>query len=92
MPEEQIKELIPRRVKLAGKDDLDLVMSRALPGIRLTYVARPPGALPLRPGSHYFRLETQGDFWDTVVRSRTIAVSLSSVLKDVRLEILVTPT
>ena len=92
MPEEQIKELIPRRVKLAGKDDLDLVMSRALPGVRLTYVARPPGALPLRPGSHYFRLETLGDFWDTVVRSRTIAVSLSSVLKDIRLEILATPT
>ena len=90
MPEEQMKELIPRRVKLAGKDDLDLVMSRALPGVRLTYVARPAGGLPIRPGSHYFRLENQGNFWDTVVRSRTIAVSLSSALKDVSLEILVT--
>lgn len=92
MPEEQMKELVPRRVKLAGKDDLDLVMSRALPGVRLNYMARPPASLPIRPGSHYFRLETQGDFWDTVVKSRTIAVSLSSVLKDVRLEILATST
>ena len=92
MPEEQMKELVPRRVKLGGSDDLDLILSRALPGVRLTYVARPPSTLPLRPGSHYFRLETKGEFWDSVARSHNIAVSLSSALKDVRVEILATQT
>lgn len=90
LPEEQLREVAAKRLKVGGADDLELIVTRALPGVRLTYVARPPSVLPVRPGATYFRLETQGEFWEGVGRSRAIGVNVPSVLKGVRVEILAT--
>ena len=90
MPEEQLREVAPKRLKVGGAEDLDLIVNRALPGVRLTYVARPPSVLPVRPGSTYFRLEGQGEFWEGVGRSHAVSVSVPSVLKGVKIEILAT--
>ena len=90
MPDEQLREIVPKRLKVGGAEDLDLIVNRALPGVRLTYVARPPSVLPVRPDSTYFRLENQGEFWEGIGRSQAISVSVPSVLKGVKIEILAT--
>jgi len=90
MQEEQLREIAPKRLKVGGAEELDLIVNRALPGVRLTYVARPPSVLPVRPDSTYFRLENQGEFWEGVGRSRAISVSVPSVFKGIKIEILAT--
>lgn len=90
MSEDQLREVAPKRLKVGGAEELDLIVSRALPGVRLIYVARPPKELPVRPGSTYFRLESQGEFWEGVGRSQAISVNVPSVLKGLKVEILAT--
>ena len=88
--EDQLREVAPKRLKVGGAEDLDLIVSRALPGVCLTYVARPPSELPVRPGSTYFRLESQGEYWEGVGRCQAISVNVPSVLKGIKVEILAT--
>lgn len=88
--EDQLREVAPKRLKVGGAKDLDLIVSRALPGVSLTYVARPPSKLPVRPGSTYFRLESQGEYWEGVGRCQEIGVNVPSVLKGIKVEILAT--
>lgn len=90
LPEEQLREVTPKRVKVGGAQDIDLIVNRALPGVRLTYVARPPSELPVRPGSTYFHLENQGEFWEGIRRNQAISVNVPSVLKGIKVEILAT--
>ncbi|HEX5544629.1 MAG TPA: type VI secretion system baseplate subunit TssK [Nitrospira sp.] len=49
---------LSKRLKVGGAEDLDLIVNRALPGVRLTYVARPPSVLPVRPDSRGNSLES----------------------------------
>ncbi len=90
IPEDELREVAPKRLKIGGTDDVDYIVRGALPGIRLTYVARPPSVLPLRPDATYFRLENQGEFWEGVGKSQSISVNVPSVLKGVKVEILAT--
>ncbi len=90
LPEDQLRDVTPKRLKVGGAEDIDLIVNRALPGVRLTYVARPPSEFPVRPGSMYFRLENQGEFWEAIRRNHAISVNVPSVLKGLKVEILAT--
>ena len=35
---------------------------------------RPPGAIPVKPGLVYLRVEMDGDYWNDVLSSGTIAI------------------
>jgi type VI secretion system protein ImpJ len=67
---------------------MDVIVATALPGLRLTYISTPPPSLPVRSGSRYFRVEKQGDFWESVCRSHVIAFYVPAELNKLRLELL----
>jgi type VI secretion system protein ImpJ len=85
--EDQLRDGVPRRVKVCASTDVDLIVSAALPGVRLYHVPRPPGTVPAKPGYQCFRLENQGDFWESICRSRSIAFYVPSDLRGVKLEL-----
>ena len=35
---------------------------------------RPPGAIPIRPGVVYLRVDQSGDYWNDILGSGTIAI------------------
>jgi type VI secretion system protein ImpJ len=88
MSEEQIREWIPRRIKVGSSNDLEVIIASAMPGVRLSHVPRPPAALSPKVGHQYFRLENQGEFWDSICRSRSIALYLPADMKELRIELL----
>jgi len=67
-------ECIPRDARVASRDSIEMLIERALRGVRLHHAAIPPRPLPVRMGYHYFRLENRGDYWSTVTGSRTVAI------------------
>lgn len=88
LPEDQLREMIPRRVKVGAVNELDLIVSAAMPGVRLYHTPRPPTSIPMKTGHHYFRLENYGDFWESICRSQVVGFYVPSDLKPLKFELL----
>lgn len=87
LPEDQIREWTPRRIKAGAPLDLDTIVTSALPGLKLSYTARPPAGLSPKIGHHYFRLENQGVLWDSICRSHAVAFYLPADLNGLTVEL-----
>ncbi len=79
---------VPRHLKIASPGEIDMLMGRALPGIRLNYSPSPPKAIPRKAGQFYFMLDAQSDFWEDVQQSGTISIHVPEILSGIELELL----
>ena len=86
IPEVQLIERVPRVIKVASRDTIDVVIGSALPGVTLTLASPPPAPIPLRPKFHYFRLDANGMFWERIAGSKALAVYVPEELKDETVE------
>ena len=87
MSEAQLIEDVPRNSKIASMDTISYLLGQALPGVRLSIVAMPPGPLPVRVGFKYFRLEKVGNYWEAIASSRTICLHFPAKFPDLKLEL-----
>jgi len=72
--EAQVREHVPKLTKIAALQQMGVLVHSHVNGARLALEHRPPGALPVKPGVTFFRVETAGDFWTQMVASGTFAV------------------
>ena len=72
--EAQVREHVPKLTKIASLQQIGVLLHSHVNGARLALEHRPPGALPIKPGVTFFRLETSGDFWTQMVATGTIAI------------------
>ena len=87
IPEGQLIERVPRVIKVASRDTIDVVIGSALPGVTLTHASPPPAPIPLRPKFHYFALDSNGMFWERIAGSKALAVYIPDELKDETVEL-----
>lgn len=79
IPERKMIDELPRKCKISAPDIIDALIAAALPGLSVSYVARPPVGLPARPGLHYLRLDkTAGPHWEKINQSRAVAIFVPS--------------
>lgn len=90
LTDEQMLDLVPRRVKVGSAPELDLIVTTAMPGVRLYHVPHPPESLPAKRGVQYFRLENRGEFWESVCQSKAAALYVPSDLKGLKFQLLAT--
>jgi len=87
IPEGQLIERVPRVIKVASRDTIDVVIGSALPGITLTHASPPPAPIPTRPKFHYFALDSSGIFWERIAGSKALAVYVPEEFKDEKVEL-----
>lgn len=87
IPEGQLIERVPRIIKVASRDTIEVVIGSALPGVTLTHASPPPAPIPLRPKFHYFALDSNGMFWERIAGSKALAVYVPDELKDETVEL-----
>ena len=80
--EGQLIERVPRVIKVASRDTIDVVIGSALPGVTLTHASPPPAPIPTRPKFHYFQLDSTGMFWERIAGSKALAVYVPEEFKD----------
>lgn len=85
--EHQLIERVPRVIKVASRDTIDVVIGSALPGVTLTHASPPPAPIPTRPKFHYFSLDSSGMFWERIAGSKVLAVYVPEELKDETVEL-----
>jgi len=82
IPEAQLIQRVPRVIKVASRDTIDVVIGSALPGVTLTHASPPPAPIPTRPKFHYFQLDATGMFWERIAGSKALAVYVPEEFKD----------
>jgi type VI secretion system protein ImpJ len=82
IPEADLIGRVPRVIKVASRDTIDVVIGSALPGVTLTHASPPPAPIPTRPKFHYFQLDSTGMFWERIAGSKALAVYIPEEIKD----------
>lgn len=75
------------QAKLGARDQVPVLISRALPGVELIQMPVAPQGLPRRTNSLYFRIEQLSEQWDFVERSGSIALYWGEAPADLRVEL-----
>lgn len=78
-----------RLIKLAAAEQIDNIINRALPGVRLYYQEIAPHGLPNRANTCYFRVENRGALWRQVEESKRVAVHWADAPDDLQTEIVI---
>lgn len=78
---------IPRQLKIASNREVDLLIGRALPGIRLNYSPTPPKTITRKSGYFYFTLDPKSDFWEDVRQSKLLAIYVPGLLSGLEIEL-----
>lgn len=86
VPEEKIAREVPLKGKVSSTDRVDQLIAAALRGIVLRHMPTPPAEIPVQPGRTYFQIDRQGEHWEAVRKSRTIAFYLPPEFKQLKLE------
>ncbi len=69
-----LRERLPRLLKVGSWTQIGYILNAAMPGVRVSVEYRPPGAIPIKPGIVYLRVDQAGDYWNDILGSGTIAL------------------
>ena len=72
--EATLREKLPKLLKCASWTQIGYILNAAIPGVKCNVEYRPPGAIPVKPGLVYLRVDMAGDYWNDVLSSSTIAI------------------
>jgi type VI secretion system protein ImpJ len=84
-----ILQSISMAAKLSSREQLPLLIARALPGIGLEHLTIPPQELPRRANSIYFTVDHHSDQWALVSRGHNIALYWDNAPEDMDVELMV---
>lgn len=75
--------------KLSSRENLHLLISRALPGIGLRHLQVPPQELPRRSHTVYFSIDHHDDQWGSVTKHHNLSLYWDSAPADMEIELMV---
>jgi type VI secretion system protein ImpJ len=84
-----IPKKTPQHVKLSSRDGTERLVRQALPGLGMTYVARPPSAIPVKLSHHYFLLDKSGPEWEMIVQAKNLAAFVPAEMPNLQLELVI---
>ncbi len=74
VPDDTLRDELPRYVKVGSMDQISQIVHSALPGVGVRLDFSPPAALPIRAHMVYLQLDKHGRYWDNVTQTGTIAI------------------
>jgi type VI secretion system protein ImpJ len=88
VPEDVLRDDLPRYIKVGSIDQISKIVHSALPGVTVRVDLSPPNAVPVRAHMIYLKLDKQGRYWESVVQSGTIAIYQPVKPERVKLELI----
>ena len=80
---------VPDLVKIAPSDEIQQLISYALPGVKLRHEPRAPSAITFKLNNQYFALNQTGRVWDRIVQTRSFSLFIPPEIAEAQPEILV---
>jgi type VI secretion system protein ImpJ len=88
VPERELIVGVVQRIKMCSRERLELLISSAMPGLRLMHVSSPPEGLSTKPSFVYFSIDQKGEFWEGVRTSGQLAFYFPHNFPGLRMELL----
>ena len=79
----------PTLIKVCSATHLEQLVRQALPGLQLTHMTRPPGAIPVKLNYQYFALNQAGAASEGVGKARSLAAFVPGDIKTPQLELII---
>lgn len=89
VPDDTLRDDVPRYVKIGSVDQIADIVQAALPGVGVKIDTTPPAAIPLRAHMIYMRLDKHGRYWDALKGSGSVAIYQPVKPDRVKLELIV---
>ena len=89
MNEGELINKVPSLVKVCSATQIEVLVQKALPGVTLTHMQRPPSAIPIKLNHQYFSLNMSGVYWETVLRGRNLAAYVPGDFPAPQLELII---
>src|ERR1700682_800909 len=80
---------VPQLVKISSATQVEQLVRRALPGVPLTHMAKPPASIPVTLRYESFSLNQSGSAWDAVGRARSLAAYVPGDIPAPQLELII---
>lgn len=87
LPVEELRNSMPRRIKIASVEQIAELVNNNLPGIELTPLPVAPRQIPYYAGNAYFELNRVGSLWEQLTHSSAVAVHVAGQFPDLKLEL-----
>jgi type VI secretion system protein ImpJ len=88
LPAIELVDVVPLRFKIGAPEDVEKFVLAALPGVKLVHSPQVPAALPVRPDTYYFTLESKGAMYERMLQAQSICIYVPSGIRDLKLELL----
>ena len=79
----------PQLIRVSSAAQVEHIVRHALPGLQLTHVPKPPGAVPVKLNFQYFALNQSGPAWETIIRSRNFGAFVPGDIPNPQLELII---
>ncbi|GGY09881.1 type VI secretion system baseplate subunit TssK [Massilia dura] len=83
-------DLVPAvlsRFKIGSPDDVEHMISVALPGVELVHMAQLPTEIPVRPNTYYFSLTARGKLYEEMLKAQAITLYTPSGIDGLQFEL-----
>ncbi len=88
LPAERVGQEVPAKAKVTSTGRIGALMARSLRGLQLHFLSVPPSEIPVQPDRSYFELERQGEHWESILETASIAIYLPPEFSDLKAEFL----
>jgi type VI secretion system protein ImpJ len=88
LPAAQLELLVPRRFKVGSSEDVDKLVTVAMPGVQLAFTPQVPSVIPVRPGTSYFVLQTGGELYERMLKAQQITIYTPTGIPELKLELI----
>ena len=89
MGEADLINRAPQLIKVCSANHIEHLVQHALPGLQLTHLATPPGAIPMKLNFQYFSLNQAGLAWEAIGRARNLAAYVPEDIHNAQLELII---
>jgi type VI secretion system protein ImpJ len=89
MAEADLVKRVPQLIKVCSASQVEHLVRAALPGIQLTHLPKPPGAIPVKLAFQYFSLNQTGAVWDAIGKSRNLGAYVPGDIPKPQLELVI---
>jgi type VI secretion system protein ImpJ len=89
-PEEEVVNLLLHHVKVGSCSEVDVLLTRSLAGVSLSYQEIPPLGIVRRQGCYYFEINTDHPRWQQVLLDGNLCVHWDQAPEDTAMELMVT--
>ena len=81
-------DIVPLRFKIGAPDDVEKFVLSAMPGVRLVHSPQVPAALPVKPDTYYFSVDSKGALYERMLKAQSLSIYVPSGIQNLQLELL----